>query len=122
MGENIHAFLLENNISSRLSSIHEVNASDMSMADYVFLGCWTSGLLLIGQKPEKIWVDFAKNIPNLSRSKVALFTTYKIRTGSMFKNMKKHLDLSGNTSEALEMKSRNGNVPEPLKHAVARFL
>lgn len=31
-------------------------------ADYLLLGCWTKGLLVIFQKPDEIWSDFAQKL------------------------------------------------------------
>ena len=59
------------------------------------------------QHPEKAWVDFAAKLPSMPDVKVALFTTYKILTGSMFRNMYKQLK-GKFTAPSLELKSRNG--------------
>ena len=74
--------------------------------DYVFLGCWTSGLFVILQHPEAAWVEFAEILPSLPDAKLALFTTYKILTGSMFKNMYQHLE-DKFAAPSLTLKSRS---------------
>ncbi len=57
------------------------------------------------QKPEKSWVEFAKKLLSQQEAKVALFTTYKILTGSMFRNMYK--ELKGRFAPpTLELKAR----------------
>ena len=82
--------------------------------DYVFLGCWTHGLLFFLQHPEKCWVDFAKKLPPIGRRDTILFTTYKVRTGTMFKKMKEHIKAEPD-AQILELKSRNGELGEQMK-------
>ena len=90
-------------------------------ADYLFLGCWTNGLMFLLQKPEKSWVEFAAKLPVKSDVKVTLFTTYKILTGSMFKNMSK--ELKGKFDPpALGLKSRNQFLTEKNKLDIDRFV
>jgi hypothetical protein len=90
-------------------------------ADFVLLGCWTAGFMLLFQHPDRPWIGFAKQLPELSGKKAALFTTYKIATGSMFKSMRKYL--SGQALDlSLELKSRKGNLAEVHKMMLDRFL
>jgi flavodoxin len=89
--ESIQDYLKVKKIESTVSSIDNYSKKDIEDADVVFLGCWTSGLFLFLQGPEPKWVKFAKDLPDFSEKKVALFTTYLLATGSMFKNMKKNL-------------------------------
>jgi hypothetical protein len=77
--------------------------------DYLLLGCWTAGFMLLFQHPDAVWKQFASRLPGLSDKKIALFTTYKIATGSMFKSMKKYLGNSVNES-MIELKSKKGNL------------
>ena len=42
-------------------------------------------------------------------NQIALFTTYKLATGSMFSKMKKHIKCENN-DYVLELKSRDGNL------------
>jgi len=122
LGENIHAFLTENNIVSEIRDIKEQQGQALNNADYVFLGCWTSGLLFIGQKPEKNWVRFAAGLPPLESRRTVLFTTYKIRTGSMFRNMAKCLNLVGVTDEVTWLESRNGALPASYRDQLAKVI
>ena len=110
LGEEINNFLKENNIESVVYSMNDVEIKDITDADIVFLGCWTNGLFICMQHPEKKWVEFAKTIPSLENKKVVLFTTYKLATGSMFKNMKKAIK-TGSLSIS-EIKSKNGILSE----------
>ena len=89
----------------------------LESVDYLFLGCWTSGLMVVFQHPEKAWKEIAATLPSKPEAKLALFTTYKILTGSMFRNMDKHLKGKFATP-SLELKSRNGSLSETDKHAL----
>ena len=114
-------YLKKKGIESKVTSIQKFNSNDMVAVDYIFLGCWTSGLFFILQHPEKEWIQFAKSLPKNSTAKTALFTTYKIRTGSMFRNMKKFLQ--GKTREAsILLESRNGELTEFNKNLIEKFL
>jgi flavodoxin len=108
-GEEIANFLKKNDVESNVTSIDEFKKEDLDNVSFVFLGCWTSGLMIMGQHPEKEWIDFVRQVPELGDKKIGLFTTYKIATGSMFKKMKKNIpNANGNVS--LLLKSRNGSL------------
>ncbi|MBN2520720.1 MAG: hypothetical protein JXB17_09470, partial [Bacteroidales bacterium] len=65
--------------------------------------------------------EFAKQLPDLNRKKIGLFTTYKVATGSMFQNMKKRL--SDKIDEvSIEIKSRNGELSEMDKILLEKFI
>jgi len=114
-------YLKKKGIESKVTSIQKFNNNDIVAVDYIFFGCWTSGLFFILQHPEKEWIQFAKSLPKNSTAKTALFTTYKIRTGSMFRNMKKFLQ--GKTNDAsLLLQSRNGELTEFNKNLIDKFL
>ena len=105
--EEIASYLESKGVSTRLSSTQVFRENLLNDADFVFLGCWTSGLMFILQHPEQAWVDFAARLPSMRSAKLVFFTTYKILTGSMFRNMYKHLD-GKFSAPSLELKSRNG--------------
>ena len=93
----------------------------LNRADYIFFGCWTSGLMIMLQKPEKSWIEFAEKFPVNLDAKVALFTTYKVLTGSMFRNMYK--ELKGKfTPPALELKSRGPLLTEKNKRELDHYI
>jgi len=109
--ENIAGYLKDHDISTELHSIQEFRKEHMEKADAVFLGCWTSGLFLFLQHPDNEWVKFASTLPALNAKEVILFTTYKLATGSMFRNMQK--SLTGKVNEIMaELKSKNGRLSE----------
>jgi len=106
-GEEIANHLESKGISTRISSTQVYREDLLKDADYVFLGCWTNGLMVMLQHPEEAWVDFAAKLPSMPSAKLVFFTTYKILTGSMFRNMHKHLK-NKFSAPSLEFKSRNG--------------
>jgi len=119
--EEIASYLKSKGVSTRISSIQAFQGNLLSDSDLVFLGCWTNGLMFILQHPEKEWVDFATKLPSVPDVKVALFTTYKILTGSMFRNMYKQL--TGKFAPpSLELKSRNGSLSEKDKQALDNLI
>ena len=113
-GEGIGAYLKDQNIDATIAPIQEFDPEKAGEYDILLLGCWTSGLFIFLQHPDKEWVEFARKIPPLTDQKVGLFTTYKLATGSMFKKMKMHL--KGNVSDDLPaFKSKNGELSEEDK-------
>ena len=109
LGEEIRDFFSKNQIESKAVSTNEFDHFDLVASDCILFGCWTKGLLICRQHPEKEWVDFIKNIPVLSGKKLGLFATYKIAAGSMFNNMKKCLNGSSE-NVMISLKSRNGHL------------
>jgi len=109
--ENISGYLKGHDIATELLTIQEFSKGHLDKTDTVFLGCWTSGLFLFLQHADKEWVKFASTLPALNTKDVVLFTTYKVATGSMFRNMRKKLN--GKVKEIrAELKSRNGSLSE----------
>jgi flavodoxin len=107
MGEEIATFLKKNDIETSITPVEEIKNKNVNEYNYVFLGCWTSGLMILNQHPNQDWVNSIKNLPEMTDKKIGLFTTYKLATGSMFKKMKKAIP-NANGNIRLEMKSRNG--------------
>jgi len=112
-GEEIRAFLSRNNVEAKAVSIQDFNQDSLT-ADYVFLGCWTNGMFLMFQHPDKAWRIFAEQLPALDGKKVVFFTTYKIITGVIFKAMKKHIKCNSG-DPVPELKSRNGALSDQNK-------
>jgi flavodoxin len=117
----IDVLLRTNQLESIMQNIHDANPADTGDADLVLLGAWCHGLFIILQHPDKPWVEFARQLPDLSEKKVSLFTTYKLATGSMFKKMRKHLKLLEN--QPLEIfKSKNGSLSEEDKKRLLEWI
>ena len=119
--EEIANYLKSKGISTRLSSIQTFQENLLSETDFVFLGCWTNGLMVILQHPDQEWKDFAAKLPSMPTTKLIFFTTYKILTGSMFRNMYKQLKGKFATP-SLELKSRNGSLSENDKQALENLI
>ena len=121
--KNIGNYIKEKGIEVQISSAQGVKYQQeiFDNADYIFLGCWTSGLMIILQHPEKAWIEFAKTLPKMENAKLALFTTYKILTGSMFRKMMKELDVKFDKS-SLELKSRTGLLSDDDKLSIDKFI
>ena len=119
--EEISKYLKSKGLDTQVTSIQAYSEDMLNNVDYVLFGCWTSGLMVILQHPEKIWGDFAAKLPSIPDVKVALFTTYKILTGSMFRNMYKQLKGKFATP-SLELESRNGSLSEEDKQAIENFI
>jgi flavodoxin len=119
--EDIQTYLVGKNLETKLISIAEFNNTTNIECDLLMLGSWTSGLFFFGQHPDKEWVKFAQKLPKAVNSEIILFTTYKLATGSMFKNMKKHLGINSSNVKA-ELKSRKGNLSESDKSILGEFV
>jgi hypothetical protein len=77
--------------------------------------------MLFLQHPDKIWIEFAKQLPELNGKKIGLFTTYKLATGSMFLKMKKHIKCNQDNI-IVEMKSRRGHLTEPVLTGLKKLI
>ncbi|MBN1596687.1 MAG: flavodoxin domain-containing protein [Bacteroidales bacterium] len=119
--EEIAAYLKTKIPGTTVLSVKECNNELISKADLILLGCWTNGLMIFLQHPDKVWKNFAKGLPSVKDKKVGLFATYKLATGSMFKKMKVHL--SAKTSDiAVELKSKRGNLSDNDKSLLDQII
>lgn len=91
-GEEICEYLETKDIDVKSFSVYDYKPEQLKKADMVFFGAWTHGLFIVLQHPDKPWVEFARQLPDLKGKKIGLFTTYKIATGSLFKKMQKYLN------------------------------
>jgi len=120
-GEEIAAHLRGKGVAVTVASVGEADFAALAEADYLLLGCWTSGLFVVLQHPDEPWLAFVRDMPQTMRPKVALFTTYKLATGSQFARMR--AALAGKTqAPELELKARKGALPEADRAALDRFL
>ena len=119
--ERIGYYFNSLNIEANVLPIEKYRKDLLTSANYVMLGCWTKGLFLLNQKPDKVWIDFVKSLPLKRNQAIGLFTTYNIREGSMFNNMRRHL-INVSNVYGLEIKSRNGRLSEENKGMILNFL
>ena len=121
LAEEIGAFLATRNVEPIVVSIADCDVRALGDVDYLFLGCWTSGLMVVLQRPDQSWIEFVHSLPPIAGPRVGLFTTYKLATGSMFAQMRTHL-ASRIPAIGLELKSRSGRLSEADKQALERFV
>jgi flavodoxin len=88
-GEEIADFLLNRGLAAELIPINNFEPKKLEGADYLLLSGWSNGILF--SRTDNEWVNFVKRLPTLNGIKTALFATYKIFPGSMFRSMKKYL-------------------------------
>ena len=92
-------YLWQKGVSVSLCCTSDFTVEKLQNCDSLLLGCWTSGWFLFNQHPNPIWKEFAdKHMQGQLPRNLLLFTTYMFRTGSLFKRMKKRLNLNHVTS------------------------
>jgi len=119
--EQIGAHLRTKGIQVVVGSVGDLDPRELAKVDFVLLGCWTNGLMVILQHPDQPWIAFAREIPALGSARVALFTTYTMRTGSMFRKMRAELGQAADVS-SLELKSRDGSLSAADRAALDAFV
>lgn len=110
----IGKYLESKAVRARVLSIADFQPNMTEDMDYILLGCWTNGLFFILQHPDKAWQEFAKKLRTAPAVKLALFTTYKFVTGSMFRKMYGHLE-DKFSSPAFNLQSRDGTLSQADK-------
>ncbi len=121
LGEDIARVLAERGIETRVAAIGEIGTAGLAEVDYLFLGCWTHGWFVVNQHPEQAWTDWTRELPRLDRPRTALFTTYKLRTGSMFPRMRRALADKAPRIE-LELKAKGRALTADGRRALDAFL
>jgi len=89
LGEEIAEFLLNRGLSAELIPINSFEPKKLEGADYLLLSGASNGLLF--SRTDSEWINFVKRLPTLTGIKTALFATYKIFPGGMFRKMKRYL-------------------------------
>ncbi len=120
-GEEIGACLTRHGIATSVASVGDCDFATVADADYLLLGCWTSGLFVILQHPDEPWLAFVRDMPETKRPRVALFTTYLLATGSQFPKMRAAVTGKTNAPE-LELKSRHGRLSAADEKALEKFM
>jgi len=113
LGEEIGKYLTSKGFETNTIPVTAHRKGLAESADVVLLGCWTAGLMLLFQHPDKVWGSFAQSLP-LLKGKTGLFTTYRIATGSMFKSMRKRLTETG-SDFSMELKSKSDRLSDAHK-------
>ena len=108
-GEEIAAFLLNRGLSTELITINNFEPTKLQDADYLLLSGWKSKSLFTFSKPDNEWMSFVNGLPSLNGIKTAMFATYNIFAGGIFRRMKKYL--SGKTKDLeIAIKSKDGSL------------
>ena len=88
-GEEIAQFLLNRGLSTELIPINSFEPKNLEGADFLLLSGWRNGSMF--SKSDNEWISFVKRLPTLNGIKTALFDTYKIFPGGLFRKMKRYL-------------------------------
>jgi len=119
--EEIGAHLKARGVETTVTSIGDCDLQGLTRMDLVLLGCWTNGLFVIRQHPDRPWLDFVRDLPALTGARIGLFTTYRLATGSMFAKMRQ--PLTGKVpTPGLELRSRDGRLSGEGRRALDRFI
>lgn len=118
----IAIYLWSRGVSVRLSAVSDAVPEDLERCDFLISGCWTCGWFVIGQHPHARWKDFARQIQDrVEASRTLLFTTYRIRTGSMLTRMKRTLGITARQQIPF-LKSRSGRLTPEDKATLDHFI
>jgi flavodoxin len=108
-------------IETTVASVGEVDGARLAQVDFLVTGCWTNGWFVVHQHPDEPWVAFARDLPVIDGTHVALFTTYKVRVGGMFHRMRERLTAKVSGVE-LEIASRDGHLTDAQRASLDRFV
>jgi flavodoxin len=113
--------LTEMGVETTVASVGEIDPAELASVDVLLTGCWTNGWFVVHQHPDEPWLAFARDLPVLDHARVALFTTYKITVGGMFRRMRDRLRSRVRCVD-LEIASRDGHLTASQREALARFV
>ena len=107
----IAMYLWSKGLSVSLSAVTDYDPARLGEADFLITG-W----------PHERWRDFSRGIAGrVPAGRTLLFTTYKIRTGSLFRRMREALGLTGR-DEVPCLASRSGLLTEADKSRLDLFI
>lgn len=121
LGSKIALAISQKGLSTEVMSVEDCRTKDLSTFDYIFLGCWTKGLMFFAQHPDAVWKKLVSNLSLSDKPCVGFFTTYKIATGTMFRKMRSALPAKP-AKNAPEIKSRNGDLTEKSRQLIDQFV
>ena len=119
--EELGDHLATRRVEVRVEPVDDCDPGSLGGVDLLLLGCWTSGIFVAFQHPDEAWVAFARRLPTTPRARVALFTTYRLATGRMFREMRRHLP-AGVPAPSLELRSRDGHAHPDHLAALDRWV
>ncbi len=118
----IAMYLWSKGLNVSLSAITDYDPERLNETDYLISGCWTCGWFVVGQHPHERWKTFSREIAGrVPAEHTLLFTTYKIRTGSLFRKMKKVLGIQSK-QKVPYLKSKTGFLTDADKKRLDGFI
>lgn len=118
----IAMYLWSKGLDVSLCAISDFDPQKLEETDFLLSGCWTCGYFIIGQHPHRQWKACSQQMAGrIPPHRTLLFTTYKFRTGSMLRNMKKTLRISRKASVPF-LQSKNGSLTDSDKQILDRFI
>ncbi|WP_072541815.1 NADPH-dependent FMN reductase family protein [Bacteroides mediterraneensis] len=118
----IAMYLWSKGLHVSLCAISDFDPQKLAETDFLLSGCWTCGCFVVGQHPHRQWKACSRRMAGQVPShRTLLFTTYKFRTGSMLRNMKKTLRISRKASVPF-LQSKNGLLTDSDKQILDRFI
>lgn len=121
LAEEISTYLSEKGIDNQVSPIDNYDEEQLKSADMVLLGAWTQGFFFFAQHPGKEWKTFVNNFPAIHGKNVLMFTTYKLLTGSMFRQMKSSIEDKIDDCQIF-IKSRSSRLTELNKQQLEDWI
>ncbi len=118
-GEEIAEFLLKRGLFAELIPINNFEPKTLDGADYLLLSGGRNGSLF--SRTDNEWINFVKRLPTLNGIKTALFATYKIFPGGIFRKMKKYLK-EKTDNLTFDFKSRDGSLSVSDKLTLNDFI
>ena len=120
-GFEIAGILNEHGLTTHVCSVNECSENDLQKADFIFFGCWTKGLMFFAQHPDKEWTNFVSSVKIPETTRIGLFATYKIATGTMFSRMRKVMP-DVKQKSVPELKSKNGQLSRDDESFLANYV
>lgn len=118
----IAMYLWSKGLDVSLSSISDFDKRRLLSSDIVLLGAWTCGWFVIGQHPHRKWTEFSNSLSGfIDERRIMFFTTYKIRTGSMLRCMRKAMNMTGKSRTGL-LKSKTARLTDEDKTRLDAFI
>lgn len=80
-------------VTATVCNITDIDLQAVSEADLVFVGSWTDGLFLVGQRPGR--AARIQTMPSLAGKKVTAFCTFALDPGKVVAKMTRLLEYRG---------------------------
>lgn len=118
----IAMYLWSKGLNVSLSAISDFDVSKLKDTDLLLSGCWTCGWFVVGQHPHKKWVSLSSKMAGaVPPQKLLFFTTYKFRSGGMFRRMKKAMNIKASVPIS-SIKSKTGKLTKEDKTILDQFI